>query len=640
MKFIKSFTYSLVAGAGLSLAGPVVHAADINGTNGNDLLFFQGNIQPLVTTLTNPFSGASVPVNGIFNVNTVSYDGLAGIDNLLFTNQGDTIFLEDPPGLQSIFNIEVFILGAGGDIVHLANTTFSLGDTTIDGGGSDDILWANVGDDTLRGLAGNDILDGGPGMDDLDGGADGDLLDGGDDNDTLDGGTGPDLLRGNADDDTLEYAVDLILPSGSNGSEDIFEGGSGFDTLVLTNGEDTLFLDDTVRARHPDAGPSDPRVSEIERITAGSGHDLIDFNSAVHSVSGVLTIDFGNGNDTAELSAATVAAGSNLTINGESGNETFDFSGAFVDVGASIVIQGGTGTGDFDFSSAILASNASLAVIGGNNVDTLDLSAADLASGAYVTATMGDLGSQDVVDVSGIVLGPGATVEVDMGAGADLVIANSSNPFGATVKFDSGNIATPPGSGGDELDINLPIADILLVVSADPAYEIDVYNRVMGNKLFQERGFGALNAADGVIDLTLPLQPLLACDGFMPPFDQSIAIGKKTKRAIPVKLALIDEQGFPITDFDIDEPPVINVLFGGTVYGESPPDDADLLPLGSANDDNVFRFDPLTEEWIYNLSTKQFTQPGIYHVDVVSGDGTEYLIEDNGTCEQNFVRQQ
>ena len=66
----------LLAGVG---AEPT-RAADLTGTNTNDVFFFQGEIQPVATTLTNPYSGAQITVNGTYNVNQLSYEGLAGVD--------------------------------------------------------------------------------------------------------------------------------------------------------------------------------------------------------------------------------------------------------------------------------------------------------------------------------------------------------------------------------------------------------------------------------------------------------------------------------------------------------------------------------------------------------------------------------
>jgi len=75
------------------------------------------------------------------------------------------------------------------------------------------------------------------------------------------------------------------------------------------------------------------------------------------------------------------------------------------------------------------------------------------------------------------------------------------------------------------------------------------------------------------------------------------------------------------------------------VFGEIPPDTHDLLPLGSANDDNLFRFDPDSGQWVYNLGTKLFTATGTYTVMVTSGENGEYIISfPDGNCTQTFER--
>jgi hypothetical protein len=146
-------------------------------------------------------------------------------------------------------------------------------------------------------------------------------------------------------------------------------------------------------------------------------------------------------------------------------------------------------------------------------------------------------------------------------------------------------------------------------------------------------------SSDATSFLSIPIVPELTCYGFMPPFDQSLSLKQKVKRAIPVDMVLVDADGYTVTDADIAAPPVINVYFEGHVFGETPPDTDDLLPLGSANDDNIFRFDIVARQWIYNLGTKQFTAAGTYTVMVDSGDTSEYTINGpDGACLQTFER--
>jgi len=124
--------------------------------------------------------------------------------------------------------------------------------------------------------------------------------------------------------------------------------------------------------------------------------------------------------------------------------------------------------------------------------------------------------------------------------------------------------------------------------------------------------------------------------GFKPPFDVQLMLKAKVKRAIPMKMMLTDGTNV-ITDLDVSAPPVVNVLFSPT-----PPDGggdvtAQLLPLGQANEDNIFRYDDITQTWIYNLGTKPFVASGTYEVFAVAGDGS-YEIDDS--CTGTFIRQE
>ena len=102
----------------------------------------------------------------------------------------------------------------GGDVVRAR-----AGDDYVEGGNGDDVLFGNAGDDHLKGGQGRDLLLGGAGDDHLDG-DDGD--------DILKGGAGDDLVHGKDGDDRLVYvAADNV------GSTDEYDGGYGYDTLVL-----------------------------------------------------------------------------------------------------------------------------------------------------------------------------------------------------------------------------------------------------------------------------------------------------------------------------------------------------------------------------------------------------------------------
>lgn len=174
----------------------------ILGTTGDDFLFFMGTVQQVTMTLVNPYSSKSYDIDDLYNVNDTSYDGLTGIDSLIFSSFGDFLSLTDNVGVRLVQNIEEFAAGRGGDIINLADSDVTYGNVSIFGGRGDDILWSNVGDDFIDGALGNDIIDGGPGNDELLGGGD---------NDQIFGGEGDDILLGEEGDDILYGGTDLAL---------------------------------------------------------------------------------------------------------------------------------------------------------------------------------------------------------------------------------------------------------------------------------------------------------------------------------------------------------------------------------------------------------------------------------------------
>ncbi|MEE8254104.1 MAG: hypothetical protein V3S58_00675, partial [Nitrosomonadaceae bacterium] len=67
---------------------------------------------------------------------------------------------------------------------------------------------------------------------------------------------------------------------------------------------------------------------------------------------------------------------------------------------------------------------------------------------------------------------------------------------------------------------------------------------------------------DGFLDLT----PMRTCACYDDPFATPLALKKKTKRPIPLTMALFDNIGDVITDTNISSPPVVNVLFSGQAF--------------------------------------------------------------------------
>jgi hypothetical protein len=102
--------------------------------------------------------------------------------------------------------------------------------------------------------------------------------------------------------------------------------------------------------------------------------------------------------------------------------------------------------------------------------------------------------------------------------------------------------------------------------------------------------------------------------GFLPP----VSLGKPFRMGstIPIKFQLTDVQGAFITD----ALPSISweLSSGGVPSGVVI--DGDLS--GAANTDSTFRYDPDSNQYIFNLSTKGLTAPATYSITVDLGDGT------------------
>jgi Ca2+-binding RTX toxin-like protein len=391
--------------------------ADVTGTNGNDFLFFNGTMQQFSATIINPYSGQAISIDEEKNVNSSSYEGLAGFDTLLMSNVGDVLFADSSVDASSagtsaamliLSSVERIIAGEGGDVIVTASTNFDLGDTIIEGGGADDIIWSNVGDDELFGREGDDIIDGGPGND---------ILNGGDDNDVLSGGADADLLNGEKGDDTLMFESDFTFDNiyygvnvgspgidgsgtwkmvgGTNGSLDTFNGGDGFDTIEMTSGNDAFFLQNPYYDAHADSTVF--RIVDVEQINAGDGDDIVDLTDNTLEY-GDIIINGGDGNDYLWSSVG------NDTLDGGNGTDNL-WGGIGNDIllggdGNDIVIGGPdrdsgaieTTTLDYTFSSDVifpdLIERTDIHDLAPPRDDALGIAAGDLSVNYKTTATI------------------------------------------------------------------------------------------------------------------------------------------------------------------------------------------------------------------------------------------------------------
>lgn len=125
--------------------------------------------------------------------------------------------------------------------------------------------------------------------------------------------------------------------------------------------------------------------------------------------------------------------------------------------------------------------------------------------------------------------------------------------------------------------------------------------------------------------------PQLHCSGFQSPLDAGPVTVQK-HRALPLKAEIIDVNGLPLSDFDIQALPVLQVLFDPAGGGDAIDVTDDALPAGEGTDGNQFAFsDGL---WRFNLKTRSYSAPGTYTITMLSGDESEYFVEG---CSAQFV---
>jgi len=129
-----------------------------------------------------------------------------------------------------------------------------------------------------------------------------------------------------------------------------------------------------------------------------------------------------------------------------------------------------------------------------------------------------------------------------------------------------------------------------------------------------------------------PPVPSYACIGFDPPMDKG-PVKVKKNRVLPLKAELVDADGYPVTNTDVIAPPLIQVMFDSGTGGDAVDVTDDALAAGHGTDGNQFEFSD--GKWRFNLKTKDYTASGTYTVAMVSGDGSEYIIDPS--CEAVFV---
>jgi Ca2+-binding RTX toxin-like protein len=354
-----------------------------------------------------------------------------------------------------------------------ATTTFELDvvaapDLLLSGTGGNDVLTGGAGDDILNGNGGGDQLYGLGGDDALAFGADA----------KWNAGT----RRTNFGSPGNSGTGEQVNISGRSRSFDLFDGGSGEDSLVATGGNDALLLDD-------DPGPLGaigPRIVDIESIFAGGGADLVDLTSTRFSYGGVL-VDAGDGSDVVWASAG------DDVLYGGTGNDRL-FGGAGDDYlaggGGADTLNGAQGN---DILQGAARGDVLVDASGHNALLGMD-GADDMLDGAGASFLAGGRGSDRIT------LGEGADViAFNRGDGRDVIrgSASATLSLGGGIRYQdlflrvSGDSLLLDVGGGERVTFQdwydspatQSVVNLQLVVEAMQGYDQSSANPLYADKL-------------------------------------------------------------------------------------------------------------------------------------------------------------
>jgi Ca2+-binding RTX toxin-like protein len=326
----------------------------LKGAGGNDILVGSGGIDQL-------FGGAGDDIL-VFDKDDV--DGVGTLSTVIDGGDGfDTLVYESDDGITidiSAVNAEAFVGNAGDDVVTGGDGGIVLGggdgDDTLTGGKGGDTLSGDNGDDTLVGGDGNDTISGGLGSDTLSGGRGDDVLqiDADDLQENIDAGTGTDVIvvegsegvtldlgaanaemavGGDGDDHFFTTGSKSIQLSGGTGDDvfsgsadsegDLFDGGSGLDTVSYADSDTAITIDLSVGSAQGGAAENDVLYS-IERVIGTAFADSFtgdDYDNSFEGGAGADSIDGGEGADTASYESSGAAVSIDLTAGTISGGD-------------------------------------------------------------------------------------------------------------------------------------------------------------------------------------------------------------------------------------------------------------------------------------------------------------------------------
>jgi Ca2+-binding RTX toxin-like protein len=455
---------------------------------------FEGLETRLTPAITASFSAQAgvltVLGDGLDNTITVSRN--AG--GTILVNNGAVAVLGGTPTVANTAQVSMFGLG-GNDRLEMNETNGALPRAVLQGGSGSDILIGGSGADMLFGQSGNDNLQSRGGIDFLFGGENDDVLTGGDADDQAFGQSGNDRMIWNPGDDT-------DLNEGGSGSDTVeVNGGGGAEAFTVTaNGARVRFDRINPAPFALDIGTSENLVlnanggddtfsatgnlAALIRLTIDGGTG----NDSLLGSNGPDTLISGDGNDFVDGQQ-----GDDVGLLG-AGNDVFQWDpGDGSDVvegqaGSDTLLFNGSGGNEIITVSANGARARFTRDLGNITMDLDDVEGIDFnALGGTDTITVNDLSGTDVTTVNLNLAGTLGGTTGD--ALADTVIVNGTN---------NGDVIHVTGNQGGASVLGL--AARVNITNAEPANDRLTINALGGDDVVDAAGLAAVAirlAADG-----------------------------------------------------------------------------------------------------------------------------------------------
>ena len=343
----------------------------------------------------------------------------------------------DVNGLYVVGGLDV-LMGGGNDYFDFDSNTNVLRRLLVDLGAGDDsgyIDWGQYGSLNVKLGAGNDYFYTG-----LESSSFMPVMVGGDV--TFDGGDGDDRLRFNH----VDFKSLLSIKTGNGNDRVDFEGDlKVFSTATIDAGHGNNVV--TMKkaafsgALNVNAGTGNDQFTFggdlsttywATKINAGSGNNVVNFKKT--TLGGALTVTTGHGNDQIKFDGALSVNGKlTLTTNGGNDNVTIDSGGTVTGL-----VDANFGDGTNTFAIEWLSALGGFKYAGGSGIDTILVE--DGLAAPTVVAKLG--AGNDVVNIDGLAKSSTVAadkVEIDMGAGIDVLTGSYINVKDARIKLGAGN---------------------------------------------------------------------------------------------------------------------------------------------------------------------------------------------------------